>query len=103
MEITKKIFTVKTVIVFFFFFFLLFMLSSWIDFSKETLDRVAAAVGKILFDLTNVSDLKNVLAGTGEYANKITSQELRYIMANWDRFKNVVTFCINEMEVAATW
>lgn len=77
--------------------------SSWIDFSKATLDRVAAAGGKILFDLTNVSDLQNVLAGTREYANKITSQELRYIMANWDRFKNVVTFCINEIEVAAPW
>lgn len=22
---------------------------------------------------------------------------------NWDRFKDVVTFCINEMEVAAPW
>lgn len=103
MEITKKIFTVKTVIVFLICLVLLFLFSSWIDFPKATLDRVAAAGGKILFDLTNVSDLQNVLVGTGEYANKITSQELRYIMANWDRFKNVVTFCINEIEVAALW
>ena len=70
---------------------------------NNPLEKYLGWKGKILFDLTNVSDLQNVLAGTGEYANKITSQELRYIMANWDRFKNVVTFCINEMEVAAPW
>ena len=70
---------------------------------KDNQSMMGDRAGKILFDLTNVSDLKNVLAGTGEYANKITSQELRYIMANWNRFKNVVTFCINEIEVAAPW
>lgn len=63
----------------------------------------ASEESRILFDLTNVSDLQNVLAGTGKYANNVTSQELRYIMENWDRFKDVVTFCINEMEVAAPW
>ena len=76
---------------------------SWIDFSKSILNKIAAQGGRILFDLTNVSDLQNVLAGTGKYANNVTSQELRYIMENWDRFKDVVTFCINEMEVAAPW
>lgn len=76
---------------------------SWIDFSKSILNKIAAQGGRILFDLTNVSDLQNVLAGTGKYANNVTSQELRYIMENWDRFKDVVTFCINEMEVVAPW
>ena len=76
---------------------------SWIDFSKSVLNEIAAQGGKILFDLTNVSDLQNVLAGTGKYANTVTSQELRYIMANWNTFKDVVTFCINEKAVSAPW
>jgi hypothetical protein len=33
----------------------------------------------------------------------ITSQELRYIKDNWDRFKDVVTFCKDGVEVVVPW
>lgn len=40
---------------------------------------------------------------TGQFADKITSQELRYIKDNWDRFKDVVTFCKDGVEVVVPW
>lgn len=40
---------------------------------------------------------------TGQFADKITSQELRYIKENWDKFKDVITFWKEGMEVVAPW
>jgi hypothetical protein len=57
----------------------------------------------IVRETSNVSDLDNVLKGTGQFADTITSQELRYIKDNWDRFKDVVTFCKDGVEVVVPW
>jgi hypothetical protein len=61
------------------------------DFTKGILDKVQASGGRVLFDLTNMKDVPGVLTGRS-YVNEVTSQELRYIVANWDRFKNTVDF-----------
>lgn len=50
-----------------------------------------------------MSELDNVLKDTGQFANKITSQELRYIKEIWDKFKDVITFWKEGMEVVALW
>lgn len=76
---------------------------NWIQFSKSKLDEIARKKGKVLFDLTNVSELDNVIKGIGQFSDNITSQELRYIKDNWDRFEDVVTFCKDGVEVAAPW
>jgi hypothetical protein len=76
---------------------------NWIQFSKSKLDEIARKKGTVLFDLTNVSELDNVIKGTGQFSDNITSQELRYIKDNWDRFEDVVTFCKDGVEVAAPW
>ncbi len=71
----------------------------WEAFSKQTLDAAAASGRPVIFDLTNVQDLPGVLSGTGQYANTVTGAELRYIQANWARFKGNVTFIGGATEV----
>jgi hypothetical protein len=73
------------------------------EFTLETLDRAAATGQKVHFDLTYVKDLDNLLAGKGQFAEKITSQELRHIAKNWEKFKDVVTFYKDGKAVQAPW
>jgi hypothetical protein len=63
-----------------------------IDLSKSALDSAARNGDRILFDLTHMKDLPGVLSNTGEFAGKITSQELRYIRDHYSRFESAVTF-----------
>ena len=46
----------------------------------------------VIFDLTNMKDIPGVLKGTGQWADSVTGDELRYIQANWARFQGNVTF-----------
>ena len=64
----------------------------WFEFSRMTLDKAAKTKRSVYFDLTYIEDLKGVLAGTGQYADTITGQELRYIVNNSKIFKPIVTF-----------
>jgi hypothetical protein len=73
------------------------------EFSIEVLDRQVARGGRIHFDLTNIQDLRGVLAGSGDYANKITSKELRHIQLHWSRFKDHTKFYRNGIEVPPPW
>jgi len=73
------------------------------QFSLQTLDEAATAGTKIRFDLTNVKDLKGVLAGTGEFADTVTAHELRHIAGNWDKFKGVVSFYRGGAPEATPW
>lgn len=65
---------------------------SWSQFSIETMKNHLAAGGKIHFDVTHVEDMSGVLAGTGEYANTVTAQELRWMRENWALIRENVTF-----------
>jgi hypothetical protein len=76
---------------------------SWTTYSLRTLEGQLSGGGKIRFDLTHVDDLSGVLDGTGLWADKVTSQELRYVRANWERFQGNTTFYRGGAEVAAPW
>jgi hypothetical protein len=77
--------------------------SNWVDFSKQTLDNAARSGRSVYFDLTNMQDIKGVLAGTGKYADSITGNELRYIRDNWKTFQSIVTFYDDGNVVSAPW
>ncbi len=64
----------------------------WTKFSTQTLDDAAKAGNRVHFDLTNVKDVGNVLVNKGPYANTVTGNEIRYLLTNWGRFRNTVTF-----------
>jgi len=76
---------------------------SWVQHSINALNDQLRAGGMIRFDLTNVKDLAGVLANEGEYAASVTAQELRYLQANWEAFKNNVTFIENGAYRGAPW
>jgi hypothetical protein len=76
---------------------------SVIEFSKRTLDSAASAGTRVYFDLSYAKDWQGMLRGTGPFADYITAQELRYIAANWERFRNIVTFISEGQEIAAPW
>jgi hypothetical protein len=76
---------------------------NWTEFSLRTLDEAAESGTMVRFDLTYIEDLPGVLAGHGRFANTITGVELRYIRANWERFRSVVKFYLRGREVAAPW
>lgn len=71
--------------------------------SIQVLEEQIANGGHIHFDLTHMSELADVLRGTGRFAETTTAQELRHIMTNWDRFRFFVTFYVRGVEVAAPW
>ena len=74
----------------------------WREFSVQTLDAAAASGRPVVFDLTNMVDVRGVLAGTA-YPNAITSFELRYIQANWGTFQSVVQFVRNGAVEGVPW
>ena len=73
-------------------------MSSVIDFSKKMIDTTVKNGNYVHFDLTYVNDIKGVLNNTGQYANTVTAQELRYIKSNWSTFKNNIKFYNNGIE-----
>src|SRR5205823_6419084 len=76
---------------------------SWEQFTKETLDNAAKTGRQVHFDLTHMDDIGGVLAGTGEWADKITAIELRYIRDNWNKFNPKPKFYQNGAEVSPPW
>ena len=76
---------------------------TWEQFTTQTLDDAATAGRSVRFDLTHVEDISGVLNNTGEWADTITGHELRYLRANWSRFRLVTHFYRNGAEVAAPW
>lgn len=73
---------------------------------KESLDllRNAAKSGRqVHFDLTNMKDVGSILRNKGNYADKITSVELRYLRDNWGKFKVKPKFYKGGIEVAPPW
>jgi RHS repeat-associated protein len=78
------------------------MEQTWEQFSLQTLDAAAESGQSIVFDLSNVEDVSGVLNGTA-YPDAVTSAELQYIAANWDRFSGIVSFVKNGQTVSPPW
>jgi len=76
---------------------------SWPEFSAQAMETQLSKGGQIRFDLTNMADIRGVLAGTGPWANTVTATELRYLQSNWSRFQNNVTFYVNRQPVPPPW
>lgn len=76
---------------------------SWQRFSQQVLDGAAANDTPVLFSLVGMEDLEGALSGTGKWANKVTSSELRYIRQNWSKFQNMVRFYDQGSEVPPPW
>ena len=51
----------------------------WPEFTVAILEAAFAARRPVLFDLTHVQDIADVLNGSGRYAAAITTHELRYL------------------------
>ena len=75
----------------------------WGKFSLHTLETAAVLGTVVIFDLTHMEDVADVLADTGHHARTITGVELRYIRDNWDRFAAVVQFYENGELRVAPW
>ncbi len=75
----------------------------WEDFTVATLEAALSLGRMVLFDLTNVLDLANVVDGTGRYATTITGHELRYLRMHWTRFQSVVQFYENDEMRMPPW
>ncbi|MBI1928592.1 hypothetical protein HYR99_30660 [Candidatus Poribacteria bacterium] len=76
---------------------------NWIEFSLRVLEEAAESGTMVRFDLTYVEDLPGVLAGRGIFASTVTTVELRYIQANWERFRSIMRFYDKGREVPAPW
>ncbi len=75
---------------------------SWIDFSKQMIEKTIAEGNMIRFNLNEWVTYKSFM-GIGEYKNAITIQELRYIYQNWDRLNAGIRFYEKGVEVGAPW
>lgn len=76
---------------------------TFVQHSIDTMEQALRNSDNIHFDLTNMNDIDNILNNQGQFANAITSQEIRYIRNNWHRFKNSVRFYKNKKEVNVLW
>ena len=75
---------------------------SWLEYSKQMIDKTVAEGNKIRFNLTGMDTYKSLM-GIGEYARSITTLELRYIQENWSRLSEGVRFYQKGAEVLAPW
>jgi len=76
---------------------------NWVDCSLKTIEKWHERNLTIHFDLTNMQDIPNILKNIGEFADTVTSHELRYIRDNWSRLKNTIRFYKYEREVEPPW
>lgn len=79
------------------------MNKTFIEHSVNTMERVLSKGNNIHFDLTNMNDIENILNNRGDFADTITSQEIRYLRNNWNRFQGNVKFYRNGEGVNAPW
>jgi len=77
--------------------------STWEEFTVATLEAAFSVQRAILFDLTYVRGIANVLNGNGPYAATITGYELRYLRNHWGRFKPFVQFYENDEMRVPPW
>ena len=75
----------------------------WEEFTVATLEAALSLGRVVLFDLTYVQDLANVLDGSGRYAGTITGHELRYLRIHWIRFQPIVRFYENDEMRMPPW
>ncbi len=75
----------------------------WPEFSFAMMEKARKEGNKIHFDLTNLKQIDKLIYGKGKFAKKVTAKELRYIDANWSRFKNTVKFYVKGVEVEKPW
>ena len=76
---------------------------TWTQFTVLVMEQALSDGHRIHFDLTHVEELDDVLACRGPWADKTSAFELRYLMAEWDRFHAHVTFYRLDKEVAPPW
>jgi len=77
--------------------------TDWLSRSKYHLEVCISNGNYVHFDLTYMEDIPNILIGIGRFADKITSDELRYIKKHWERMRNNVKFYKNNVEVDKPW
>ncbi len=75
----------------------------WPEFTVAALEAAFAARRPVLFDLTHVQDIADVLKGSGRYAAAITTHELRYLRLHWARFRAIVQFYENDEMRQPPW
>jgi len=75
----------------------------WEAFTVATLEAALVTRRRVLFDLTHVVDLADVLNRIDQYAASITGYELRYLRAHWTRFQSVVQFYENDKMREPPW
>ena len=77
----------------------------WIEISKLAMNDAVKKGFKIRFNLTGFNDIENVFNADaeGKKLSGVTADELRYIQENWDVFKDVVKFYLDEIEVSPPW
>lgn len=76
---------------------------TFIQHSIDTMEQVLINENNIHFDLSNMNDLENLLINKGDFANTVTSQEIRYLQNHWNRFQENVRFYVNGRRVDAPW
>ncbi len=81
---------------------------SWTQHSLATLDHAAETGQQVHFDTTHMSDMDQVLAGTGRHDPQatnplVTSSELRHIRDNYDSFETPPKFYHEGREVPPPW
>ncbi len=76
---------------------------AWKEFTVATLEDALVRGQSILFDLTYILALADVLNGKGLYAATTTGHELRYLRDNWARFRFNVVFYENGIVREPPW
>ena len=76
---------------------------TWTQFTVLVMEQAIEGGCRIHFDLTHVEDLDGALAGREPWGKTTTALELRYLMAEWDRYHSSVTFYRLDKEVAPPW
>jgi hypothetical protein len=76
---------------------------SWDEFTIVTLDAALISHRPLLFDMTHVQDLSDLLQSVGRYANTITAIELRHIHQNWAAFEPIVQSYEDGTERSVPW
>jgi len=81
---------------------------TWTQHSLDTLAHAAETGQQVHFDTTHMTDMEQVLAGTGRHDPQatnplVTSSELRHLRDNYDNFHPPPTFYHGGREVPPPW
>ena len=75
----------------------------WKEFTVATLEAALRVKRSVLFDLTHVLSLADVLDEIGPHAAATTGHELRYLRDNWARFRFNTVFYENGIVREPPW